>query len=79
MVLQDCNKYIVVHNDKMLGIKGWVRSKNIKTNQLRLFNTPSAAKQYFEMSSYKNPVYDLVKVKVKIEVIEDDFSKTLEY
>ena len=78
MVLQDCNKYIVVHNDKMLGIKGWVRSKNIKTNQLRLFNTPSAAKQYFEMSSYKNPVYELVKVKVKIEVIEDDFSKTLE-
>ena len=71
MVLQDCNKYIVVHNDKMLGIKGWVRSKNIKTNQLRLFNTPSAAKQYFEMSSYKNPVYDLVKVKVRIEVIEE--------
>ena len=71
MVLQDCNKYIVVHNDKMLGIKGWVRSKNIKTNQLRLFNTPSAAKQYFEMSSYKNPVYELVKVKVKIEVIEE--------
>ena len=71
MVLQDCNKYIVVHNDKMLGIKGWIRSKNIKTNQLRLFNTPSAAKQYFEMSSYKNPVYELVKVKVKIEVIEE--------
>ena len=71
MVLQDCNKYIVVHNDKMLGIKGWVRSKNIKTNQLRLFNTPSAAKQYFEASSYKNPVYELVKVKVKIEVIEE--------
>lgn len=71
MVLQDCNKYIVVHNDKMLGIKGWVRSKNIKTNQLRLFNTPSAARQYFEASSYQNPVYDLVKVKVKIEVLEE--------
>jgi hypothetical protein len=71
MVLQDCNKYIVVHNDKMLGIKGWVRSKNINTNQLRLFNTPSAVRQYFEASSYKNPVYDLVKVKVQIEVIEE--------
>jgi hypothetical protein len=71
MVLQDCNRYIVVHKDKILGIKGWVRSKNINTNQLRLFNTPSAVRQYFEMSSYKNPVYDLVKVKVQIEVIEE--------
>ena len=78
MVLQDCNRYIVVHKDKILGIKGWVKNKNIESNQLRLFKTPSAVRQYFEMSSYKNPVYDLVKVKVQIEVIEDDFSKTLE-
>ena len=71
MVLQECNKYIVVHKDKTLGIKGWVKNKNIESNQLRLFNTPSAVRQYFEVSSYQNPVYDLVKVKVRIEVIEE--------
>lgn len=71
MVLQECNKYIVVHKDKTLGIKGWVKNKNIESNQLRLFNTPSAVRQYFEMSSYKNPVYELVKVKVRIEVLEE--------
>jgi hypothetical protein len=61
----------VVHKDKILGIKGWIKSKNIESNQLRLFKTPSAVRQYFEMSSYKNPVYDLVKVKVRIEVLEE--------
>lgn len=71
MVLQECNKYIVVHKDKTLGIKGWVKNKNIESNQLRLFNTPSAVRQYFEASSYQNPVYDLVKVKVRIEVLEE--------
>lgn len=72
MVLQDCNRYIVVHKDKILGIKGWVKSKNIESNQLRLFKCPSHIEQYFEVSSYKRPVYEIVKVKVKIEVLDNE-------
>ena len=74
MVLQDCNRYIVVHKDKILGIKGWVKSKNIESNQLRLFKTPDL--QFILDDSYDRGqrIEDLIKEihkNDKTEEIED--------
>ena len=72
MILQDCNRYMVIHKDKILCVKGWANERLIDSNQIRTFKSPAAIRQYFENSSYKKPKYEVRRINVRIEVIDDD-------
>lgn len=73
------SKYIIQVKDKTLSLKGFVNNFNLEKNQVRLFATPSHARTYMEESSnYYSKKYNIKKVKVTIEVLEDEIGKELE-
>ncbi len=65
-------KYIIQIKDKTLSLKGFVSNLNLERNQIRLFATPSHANRYMEESNYLFKNYDIKKVLVKIEVLDND-------
>lgn len=80
MILQDNIKYIAVTKHRVLCAKGWMLFSKLDTCQIKLFPKPSNIKQFFEnTSNYVNPRYEVKKVKVRIEVIEDEISEELDY
>ena len=70
MILQE--KYIVLQEDKVLTWKGFkpFQSHALHNSQVRLFNSKSDAEYY--ISKYSSSRIELVKVRVKIEVIDDE-------
>ena len=73
MVLQYNYKYIAVANDRVLCDGGWKLIDKLAECQIKLFPTPSHLKNFFEVSKwYQNCEYEIKKVKVRIEVLENE-------
>ena len=71
MVIEQ-DRYVAVAKDRILCVKGWILMNNLRTNQVKLFPTPSHIEQYFEVcrKSCGRPKYEAKKVKVQIEVLD---------
>lgn len=65
-------RYVAVAKGRILCVKGWIPIDNLKSNQVKLFQTPSHIEQHFEegRKTYGKPKYEIKKVKVKMEVFE---------
>lgn len=72
MKLQDVIKYIAVTKHRVLCDGGWKLKSNIENCQIKLFVSKNAIEQFFENSNYIKPKYMISKVKVQIEVLEDE-------
>lgn len=72
MVIEQ-DKYIAVTKQRILCLKGWILKSRLNANQVKLFASPSQVKQFLETQrSYVSIKYEIKKVKVRIEVIEDE-------
>ena len=72
MILQDVIKYIAVTKHRVLCDGGWKLKSNLENCQIKLFKSSSHVQQFFENSNYIKPKYDVEKVKVRIEVLENE-------
>ena len=70
IITQD--KYIIKIPNKTLTLKGFVMDCNIYKCQVRLFNSPSHARSYMQEGNFKSKNYEIKKVLVQIEVLEDE-------
>lgn len=73
MVLQDCIKYIATTKQRVLCEGGWKLKSRLENCQVKLFTAPSQIEIFYENTSrYVKPKYTPAKVKVRIEVLDDD-------
>lgn len=71
-MLQDITKYIAVTKHRILCAGGWKLKKNIENCQIKLFKGATDIEQFFDnTSNYIRPKYEVKKVRVRIEVIEE--------
>ncbi len=72
-MLQNVIKYIAVTKHRVLCAGGWKLKSNVENCQIKLFKAPCMIEQYFQnTANYIRPKYEIKKVRVRIEVLDDD-------